>query len=245
MIKKIKHGTTVMVESMRKREGPLALRPDFQQAADHFKSVQQIIAAFIEDAQNIFKVFPAINKHAGAFSTTTTQIFSTLPEQERVLADQIGSLVQKVKEYTDQQTASSSDAILQPLRDLHAQVNELAVLQTDQKSSFLILESNKAKLEALQKDAEKNALKITEYTEKIRVRTLNVQQLEEEFISRMEAIWSNRFEVLSRPLMSLMAVVMGLGGLVRQEAEAMATSLGPEIVNADYPSVPIAEKGKK
>jgi hypothetical protein len=245
MTKKIKHGITVMVQSMKNHEGPLALRDDFQPACDKFKSLQQMITSFITDAENILRVFPALVKQASAFSTTTTQVFSTFPESDRGLADQIANLVQKVQEFTEAQKAASDDAILQPLRDLSTQVNELLAIQTDQKNSFLILESNKAKVEAFQKDPEKNQLKIDQYNEKIRVRTLNVQELEEEFISRMNAVWTNRFEVLHRPLIALMEVVMGLGVVVRGEVEEIAKVLGPEIVAAEYPSVAVQEKPKK
>jgi hypothetical protein len=245
MFKKLKHGTTVMMESMRKHEGPLSLREDFQSAADQFKSIQQTISTFIDDAQNILKVFPALTKHACTFSATTSQIFQTFPENERILSDEISILTTKLQDFTEGQGKAASDIVLSPLRDLLEQVNELAAIQTAQKDSFLILESNKSKLEALLKEPEKNGLKIEQYQEKIRARRQTVQELEEEFISRMNAIWNNRFDVLNRPLMALMDTILDLGQLAREGAEALANLLGPEIVGADYPSVPIPEKGKK
>jgi hypothetical protein len=39
MFKKIKHGITVMMESMRKHEGPISLPEDFQSTSDQFKSI--------------------------------------------------------------------------------------------------------------------------------------------------------------------------------------------------------------
>jgi hypothetical protein len=245
MIKKIKHGTTVMRESMRKHEGPLALRDDFAPAAEQFKSMQQTIAVFIEDAQNILKVLPSLSKTASTFSANAAQALATLPESEHAFAARLTSMTDALASFTERQADESADAVLQPLRDLLAQVNELAAVQTDQRNSFLILESNKAKLETFQKDPEKNALKIEQYIEKIRVRTGIVQSLEEEFIGRMNAIWENRFDVLNRPLMALMGVILQLGTLARSEADAFAELLGPELVEAEYRSAQVPEKGKK
>jgi hypothetical protein len=245
MIKRLKHGTTVMRETLRKREGPLALREDFQQAADHFKSIQQTISAFIDDAQSILKALPALSKQASALSACAVDALNSFPDGDRAVSVQGAVLAHHLADFTAAQVQEATDTILRPLRDLHTQISDLAAVHAEQRSSFLILESNKSKLELFQKDAEKNALKIEEYTEKVTTRTAIVEGLEEEFIGRMEAIWENRFEVLNRPLVALVELVMGVGRLVRGDVETLAAILGPDIVDADYPAAVPPEKGKK
>jgi hypothetical protein len=245
MFKKLKHGTTVMRESFRKHEGRVALREDFTPAAEHFKSIQQTITGFIDDAQRILKALPALSKQATAFAVGTAQVFTAFPDDDRAVSVQATVLTEHMADFTTSHVQEAGDTILRPLRDLHNRINELAALQAEHKSSFLILESNKAKLDTFLKDEAKNALKIEEYTEKVRLRAARVEELEEEFIGRMDAIWANRFEVLNRPLMGRMGILMEMGGVVRSDVETLAIILGSDIVEADYPAGAIPEKGRK
>jgi chromosome segregation ATPase len=221
---------------MRKHDGPRAIRQEFALAAERFKSMQQTIGFFIGDAQGILKILPSLSKAANAFSENAAQTLATLPSSEQALADRLRALTERLSRFTEKQVRESADAVLQPLRDLQQQMNELGTIQIDQKSSFLTLESNRAKLEALQKDTEKKAAKIQQYTEKIRVRTAELDSLEDDFIGRIDAIWENRFNVLNRPLMNLTGMISELGNLLREEADSLAGILGPEVLGVEYAS---------
>lgn len=245
MLKKLKHNTTVMMESMRKHEGPLVLSADFLPAAEHLESMRTTISTFIKDAEGILTILPTLSQNATALSASTADIFQTFPGDDRSLTDQFSNLTAKLQDFTGGQSQTAKGAVFAPLRRLVDKLDKLVAKQKEQKDSFLILESNKTKLAALQKDSEKNAAAIEQYQEKIRNRTEELQKLEADFISEMDRIWTGQFEALNRPLVTLMNIIMDLGQLAREGAESIASVLGPEFIDADYPAGPIPEKRKK
>jgi hypothetical protein len=114
-------------------------------------------------------------------------------------------------------------------------MEELAATQKAQHKSFLILESNRATLEDLQKDPQKNAAEIQRYTEKIAARTDHVQQLETSFINLVSGTWGHRFEIITPPMRELLAFAAWLGSTFMAESSPVRAQLGAELLATNFP----------
>jgi hypothetical protein len=141
--------------------------------------------------------------------------------------------------------APGADAIVRPLKNIITTLDELAGVQKQQHDSWLILESNKAKLDSLNKDAEKNAKEVENYAGKIAARRAEVEHLEAEFIERMRAAWTNRFDVLRGPLAALLTLVMEIGQALLTSSDPIADTLGAELMERDYPAAEPPQKSPK
>jgi hypothetical protein len=248
MLKRIKHGATVMVGTMKQgKDSATALNPEFESAKTRFKEFHDHIKIFADDAQQILVVLPRVFKTASEFSGLTQKCFETFPEEDRDLSTRLTALTNDMQMFVNERTGTRGvDAIIRPLKDLGRMLDELGNVAKEHHDSFLILEQNKAKLEALQNEPEKNAEQVRLYTEKVQTRTQEVENLETEFIGRMQAAWENRFTVLSGPLRSLLAIVAETGQALRTATDPIVECLGPEILSVEYPAAaPPEPKSKK
>jgi ElaB/YqjD/DUF883 family membrane-anchored ribosome-binding protein len=201
MLKRIKRGTTVIVGSIKhEKNAAMCLNPEFENAKARFKELKTRIRAFVDDSEKLLSALPRVFKAVGELSALTEKCFETLPEEDRVVPQEFGSLTRKMQVFVNQRTGTQGiDEVVRPLKDLLSNLEDLGNVVKEQSDSFLILEQNKSKLESLQKEREKNAEQIRIYTEKIRTRTQEVERLEDEFIETMHAEWENRSNVLSGP----------------------------------------------
>jgi hypothetical protein len=242
MLKRIKHGTTIATQSMKKAKGPMYLNPDFEIAAARVKEFRQSVLTFIDDAQAILGLLPRVSKTTTELSGLTTTCFEAFPPDERDVAERFASLTQTLQTFIGSRvTDTSDDLIIQPLHELVARVDELKGIKSEHRDNFLILESNKSKLDGLQKDAEKNAEKIQIYTAKIAARTNEVERLEADFIGRMTVLWENRYDVVCAPISKLLALILELAATVKGGSEPLRAALGPELLARNFP---VADAGK-
>jgi hypothetical protein len=247
MLKGLKHRTTVMVQSMKKGEGNPFFDPEFDNASTHLKEFRATIHTFIDDANAILGAIPRVFKAATEFTTLTEKCFATFPQGDQDVSDRLSQLSANMKVFLDARLgAAANDAIIRPLKDIIATLDELAQVQKQQHDSWLILESNKAKLESLQKDADKNAKEVDAYKGKIDTRKAEVERLEAEFIGRMRAAWENRFDVLRGPLSALLTLVTEIGQALVASSDPIAEVLGAELMEKEYPSAePPQRQAKK
>jgi hypothetical protein len=244
MLKKIKHGTTAMVESLKKREGPAWLDPAFETALVHFSDYQTHVKLFLTDAQAIVSAVAPVFKQFGDFSGLTEKTWETFPREE--LGAKLGQLSRDIGLFvSDTISPRANETVIVILKELQKQLEEVTALKEEQHQSFLILESNKSKLESLQKEPDKNLREIESYTDKIKARNSDVEKLEADFIQRVTAIWNDRFTVLGEPLTALLTLVGELGTALLQASLPIADTLGPELLAEDFPAVaPEPKKGK-
>jgi hypothetical protein len=248
MLKRIKHSATVMVGSMKQgKDSATSLDPEFEVEKTHFKEFRDDLHGFIEDATHILKALPRVFKSASDLTALTQKCFETFPEEDRDLSSRLSILTTDIQLFVNARTGDEGiDVIVRPLRELVQTMDELGAVAKNQHDSFLILEQNKSRLESLQKDGEKNAQQIEIYTEKVRTRTLEVEQLEREFIGRMQAAWTNRFTVLGGPLKALLSLITETGQALRTATEPIIELLGEDVLSVQYTAVvPTETKGKK
>jgi hypothetical protein len=227
-----------MVQSLKRTKGPNSINPDMAVAQEHYSQFQQHLKVFLDDANKIIACLQPIVKYATEISNLTEKTYDTLPPEDRPLAERLSDLVGDLNAFVNETILPhSDDDVINPLKGTFKSVDDLGSINNDHHSAFLILESNHAKLEAIQKEPDKNAKEIQSYTEKIESRTIEVKRLEEEFISRMSAIWENRFQLVGRPLSSLLEMITGLGTALIKRVEPIAAVLGPELLAQDYPAV--------
>jgi hypothetical protein len=247
MLKRIKHGTTVMVGSMKHdKDVARCFDPNVEVGKAQLKEFRDHIRNFIDDADKLIHTLPRVFKAASEFSGLTEKCFETFPEEDRVIAAHLSQLTRDITLFVTEKTgAIANDEVLRPLQDLLRMLEDLSNVAKRQADSFLILEQNKAKLEGLQKDAEKNAPQIAQYAEKVTARTQEVNDLEREFVERMNAAWDNRFNVLRGPLHALLAIVTDTGEALLTAATPIIEVLGEEALAAEYPiTVPEPKKKK-
>jgi hypothetical protein len=236
MFKRIKHGTTVMVQSMKKGAGPPFLDPQFEVASAHFKEVRDQLGVFHEDSAVLLAILPRLLKQITEFVVALQKCYETLPPECRDPGTALTPFLEKFpKSVQDQLTTATDETVLEHLTKLIAPLDQLGNLHKEQHDNFLILESNRAKLETLQKDPQKNALEITRFTEKVTVRTQEVQRLEAEFISMVSATWGHRLAVITPPLKALLAFVAAFGAQLLEETAPVRNLLGPELLATDFP----------
>jgi hypothetical protein len=245
--KRIKHRATVMVGSMKQaKDSAICLDPDFEVEKAHFKEFREHLHGFIDDAIQILKTLPRVFKSASELTALTQKCFETFPEEDRELSNRLSVLTSDLQLFVNARTGEEGlDAIVRPLKELVQTMDELGNVAKSQHDSFLILEQNKARLEALQRDAEKNAQQIEVYTEKVRTRRIEVDQLEREFIGRMQAAWANRFAVLGGPLRALLGLVTETGQALRTATEPIIELLGEDVLSVEYTTVAAEPKPKK
>jgi hypothetical protein len=245
MLKRIKHGTTIAAQSMKKAKGPLYLNPEFEVASARVKDFRLTVVTFIEDAQAILGLMPRVSKKATDLSELTTACFEAFPPEDREVADGFAQLTQTLQTFIGARvTDTSGELIIQPLQELVTRIDELKILGREHRDNFLILESNKAKLEGLQKDAEKNAEVIQTYCAKIATRTAEVERLEAEFIGKMTSMWESRYDVISAPILKLLAVIFELATTVSVGSDQLKAAVGPELLTRSFPLADAA-KGKR
>jgi len=247
MLKAVKHRTTIALQSMKKGDGPACLNPYFPEAAAHLADYRAAVRLFIDDANQVLAIIPRIFKGLTEFTTATEKCYETFPEEDRALSAQLAQLTADMKVLIEARVgAPSAESVIKPLKDIAAQLEELEKLNKQQHDGFLILESNKAKIEGFQKEPEKNAQQIQSYTEKVTTRTTDVQNIEADFIAKMNETWANRFEALKVPLTALMAIVADIGEALMTSSGPIVNTLGPELIAKDYPvAEPPQPKGKK
>ena len=251
MMKKLKHNTTIMKESMKRSKGPRFLDPEFETAVEHHKEVTARIKSSFDDAQNVIACIPRIFKNNADLARMTEQSYASFPETERTLSERLSALAAEIQTYLDEDMKQKcEDDVLKPFRDLLARMAALKGKKKAQRDNFLILESNKGKLEQYKKECEKKssdkkAAKVAEYEEKVKSRTDSVVQIETEFISEMRDIWEHRFELVGKPLQMLLVTVCEVGKAVAQKAVPIMDYLGPDYMAREYKAEEPAEKKKK
>jgi len=247
MLKSLQHRAAIAVESMKKGKGPSYFDPAFEEASACLQELKTTIQSFIEDANAILGVIPRIFKGAAEFSSLTTKCFDTFPEEDRVVSASLATFTAEMTAIVESRIgSSSSDSVIRPFKDLLRTLEDLTRVQKQQHDCFMLLEANKAKLESLQKDPEKNAAQIQQYQEKITARTTEAQQLETEFITRTRAVWDNRFDVLKPPITALLGIVTEIGLALVTSSEPIVEALGPELMGTEFPAAePAAPKAKK
>ena len=132
-----------------------------------------------------------------------------------------------------------------PLKALSGRLDELRKIKDEQKNNFLILESNKTKLEGYQKKGDKKAADADKYAEKVNTRTAEVVRLETEFINGVADIWKDRFELVGKPMSSLMDLVVDIGKALATASGPIVRTLGSEWMDRSYPGDPSIELDKK
>jgi hypothetical protein len=236
MFKRLKHGTTALVQSMKKAVGPPFLNPNFEQASANFKQLRETLGLFHEDSTALLAVLPKLTKAMSDFALSLQKCYETLPAECREDGVALTPFVEKVpKSVQEQQAKLQDETVIHQLTELIARMEELAVTQREQHDSFLILESNRAKLEGLQKDPQKNAAEIQRYTEKVTARTDHVQQLETSFINLVSGTWDHRFEIITPPMRELLAFVAWLGSNLVAESTPARAQLGSELLATNFP----------
>jgi hypothetical protein len=239
MLKKIKHGATVMTQSLKKGGGPQFIDPAFGNAFTEFTDYQTRLRTFVDDANAVIAAITPVFKCASDFSALTDKCFETLPSEDQPLSAGLTQLTKDLQLFVNDRVANqATETVVKPLKDVFQQVDELSAIYENHRQSFLILESNKAKLESLQKEPDKKGVEIQSYTEKIATRTSEVERLEAEFITKMSGVWENRFNVLGPPMNSLLEIVADIGRSLMVASEPIITVLGPAALSQDYPSAP-------
>jgi hypothetical protein len=244
MLKRIKHGTTIATQSMKKAKGPMHLDPEFEAAAAHVKEFRQAVVSFIDDAQAILALMPRISKTTTELSGLTTASFEASPPDDRDLADRFAQLTQTLQTFVGSRvTDTAGELIVQPLQELVARVDEVSGLKKEHRDNFLILESNKDKLDGLQKEPDKNAEKIQIYAAKVAARTKEVERLEAEFIGRVATLWENRYDVVAAPISRLLAIIFELAATASAGSQPLKAAVGQELLARSFP-LPDAAKGR-
>jgi hypothetical protein len=222
----------------------MCLNPELENAKARFKELKTHIRSFVEDSEKLLSALPRVFKAVGEFSALTEKCFETLPEEDRAVPQEFGSLTRKMQVFVNQRTGTQGvDEVVRPLKDLLRNLDDLGNVAKEQADSFLILEQAKSRLESLQKDPEKNAELIRLCTERVQNKTKEVERLENEFIGRMQAAWENRFNVLSTPLRALRAIVLDTRQAAQKGTQAIVDALGPEIMATEFPiEVPVPKK---
>jgi hypothetical protein len=236
MLKKLQHSTTAMVQSMkRSKGGPNCINPDMDAAIAHYEELQRILKLFIEDANKIIACVRPVVKYAAEFSSLTEKTYDTLPTEDRPLSERLADLVSDLNGFLIEPPFGAVDeTVIQRLKAMLGKVDALTPMYNDHHSTFLILESNQSKLDALQREPEKNAKEIQSYTEKIDSRTIDVNNLESQFIDKMSEIWDVRFQALGVPLSELLEIITAFGRVVIKGVEPIAQVLGPEALAQEY-----------
>jgi CHASE3 domain sensor protein len=236
MFKRLKHGTTALVQSMKKAAGPPYLDPEFETASANFKQLRDTLGLFHEDANALLVVLPKLTKSISEFAVSLQKCYETLPAESRDEGVPLAPFADKIPKVVQEEQAKVVDeTVIKQLTDLLARMEELAVTQREQHDSFLILESNRAKLEGLQKDPQKNAAEIQRFTEKITARTDHVKQLEASFIGLVNATWEHRFDIITPPMRELLAFISWMGSMFMTESAPVRAQLGAELLATDFP----------
>jgi hypothetical protein len=245
MLKKIKHGTTAMVESLKHGKGPAFINPEFEVAVTHFTDYQTHVKLFLDDAQAIVSAVTPVFKHFGDFSALTEKTWETFPREE--LGGKLGQLSRDIGLFvSDTISPRTNDSVINALKEIQKQLADLTALKDEQHQNFLILESNKSKLEGLQKEPEKNAREIESYTDKNKARTTELERLEADFIQKVAVIWEQRFTILGEPLTALFELIGELGKALLQASGPVGEILGPELLAEDFPAAaPEQKRGSK
>jgi hypothetical protein len=247
MLKGIKHRATVMVGSIKQgKDAATCLNPDFAISQSRFKELRDHIKGFVEEAQQILTILPKVFKSAGEFSALTQKCFETFPEEDRPLSQRLATLTNDMQLFVNNRAGpEAADAIVRPLRDLLRTLDELGNVAKEHHDSYLILEQNKSKLEGLAKEPEKNAGQVQIWSEKVTSRQQETENLEAEFIGRMQAVWENRFNVLNGPLRALLAVVVETGQALRTASDPVVECLGQDVLTREFPAAASPETKPK
>lgn len=251
MLKRLKHNTAIMKQSMKSGKGPQFLNEDFEIAVTHYKELTVKVKSFLADAQAVIACIPRIFKSNSDLVQLTEKSYSSFPEEERTLSVQLSELAASLQQYiTEDMKVKCDEEVLKPLTDLLGQLSQLKVKKKEQRDNFLLLEANKGKLEDLKKDYEKKAndkkaAKVSQYEEKVKTRTEAVQQLETEFITGVGELWNERYALVGKPLQMLMVIVCDIGKTVVEKAQPVMATLGPDFMARDYPADEPPEKKKK
>ena len=247
MLKKLKHSMTVMGESMKRKKGTATfLNPNFEIAVEHYTKLVESVKQFTADANNILRLVPMVFKQAQEFSALTERNFETFPEQDRTLSAQVAKLTSDLQLFVSEKVTNQSvETVTNPLKALSGRLDELRKIKDEQKNNFLILESNKTKLEGYQKKGDKKAADADKYAEKVNTRTAEVVRLETEFINGVADIWKDRFELVGKPMSSLMDLVVDIGKALATASGPIVRTLGSEWMDRSYPGDPSVELDKK
>lgn len=242
MLKKVKHLTTRTVQSMSKNSGPGFIDPEFEPAVVQFSELVKTVNSFTDQVKSIFAMIPKIARQAGEFSTLTEKSYESFPEDEKALASQLSRMTEDLRCFLNDNMKVQAESVVSMFREVQMQLNDLKKKKDNHHDSYLILESNKSKLEGFQKKGDKKQSEAVRYQEKIEVRTAEVERLEAEFISEVSTIWSNRFQVVGAPLSAMMELIGELGSAVGTASAPVAGMLGPSFMDRDYPGEAVPER---
>jgi chaperonin cofactor prefoldin len=232
MLKKLKHTTTIILESQKRGKSAGSLNPEFEQAAAHMAEFQQQAKQFHTDAQTILAQLPRVFKFSSDFSSMTQKSFQPLPPEYQSMSTQLSQFTDQIQSIIGLKLAQQAqETIVKPFKDVFHRLDELETLKTEQHNSFLILESNKSKLEGLQKDPDKNYYEITTYQGKIGTRTAEVTRLETEFIATMGRLWERRFDILGPPVAAVLDLMTEIGTALRTESAPLVEKLPTELTD--------------
>ena len=245
MLKKLKHSMTAMGESMKRKSGPMYLNPNYEIALEHYNKLCESVKQFTADANLILSLIPRVFKSAQEFSGLTERSFETFPETDRTLSAQVAKLTVDIQLFVSEKVANQSvETVMNPLKTISANLDELRKTKELQKHNFLILESNKSKLEGYQKKGDKKAADADRYSEKVNTRTAEVVRLETEFINGVAELWKDRFELVGKPMAALMDIVVDIGKALATASGPIARTLGPEWMDKNFPGDPSAVSTK-
>ena len=251
MLKRLKHNTAIMKQSMKSNKGPQFLDEHFEEAVAHYKELNQKVKSFLDDAQAVINCIPRIFRSNADLVQLTEKSYSSFPEEERTLAAQLSELAAAIQQYVNEDMKMKCDEeVIKPLKEFLGQLGQLKVTKKEQHDNFMLLEANKGKLEDLRKDYEKKAndkkaAKVSQYEEKVKTRTEAVEKLEAEFIERVRDLWSERYSLVGKPLQTLMVIVCDVGKTLVEKAGPVMATLGPDYMARDYPADEPQEKKKK
>lgn len=240
MWKKIKQTTSRTVERVKNvgKNDIEKENPAYSQALEKYSDMKNHIIVFLDNIDKFLDPVKKEGKDLVEVSKCVEKDTVTVPPVHIVSAEFCtylktvsGSIPTKI----EQRIRTEIEA---PLKELQAKFKEYSKLKADHKELHLLLNSNKQKLEKLQKaNKEKEKDKLAEYQRKVDTKTESLNSLETQFINEINLQWSNRFYNIHRLYVNFSKILFDFLTYTCEESQKLQTALGGDVLSKNYAQI--------
>lgn len=227
----MKQNSTAMFEKIKIKKTEES--PQFQEAHEHYTDMKKCSKEFLEQAESflslVSKIIPDFEEVCKNIKPVMDTVDDPSAQEFNKCLDQMdAALSSKSQDLTNK----INEQIIGPMKVLKAQMNDLENVEKEHERMSLLLEANKDKLAKLtQKN--KNPGKIEKYQQKVHDKTKAVADLEDNFITDVQAHWDNRAVLLQKPLSDLSIIMSEFGAMIREASMPLQQNIGEDTMKND------------